>query len=213
MRNLRLCQTRRVFTSWRTRTAKLFTSCEEEIEIKSKKTNNKDSPESNELDNKLLKAISITLTSIIDQNKDLDNYKEIIKNQSQSVFSANFIPNISIYDYLERIKTYSKVEKSTLIISLIYIDRICNKAKITLTYYNIHRILFSAVLMSIKYNEDCYYDNKYYSQIAGVKLKELLILEYNFVKLLNCELYVNRELYDKYQIYLDNFNFNGDKWN
>ena len=65
--------------------------------------------------------------------------------------------------------------------------------------------------MSIKYNEDCYYDNKYYSQIAGVKLKELLILEYNFVKLLNCELYVNRELYDKYQIYLDNFNFNGDK--
>jgi hypothetical protein len=31
--------------------------------------------------------------------------------------------------------------------------------------------------------------------------------------LLNCELYVNRELYDKYQIYLDNFNFNGDKWN
>ena len=186
-------------------------NCEEEIEIKSKNTIKKDSSESNVLDNKLLKAISITLTSILDQNKNLDNYKELIKNQSQSVFSANFIPNISIYDYLERIKTYSKAEKSTLIISLIYIDRICNKAKITLTYYNIHRILFSAVLLSIKYNEDCYYDNKYYSQIAGVKLKELKILEYNFIKLLNCELYVNRELYDKYQIYLDNFNFNGDK--
>ena len=185
-------------------------NCEEEIEIKSKNTIKKDSPESNVLDNKLIKAISITLTSILDQNKNLDNYKEVIKNQSQSVFSANFIPNISIYDYLERIKTYSKAEKSTLIISLIYIDRICNKAKITLTYYNIHRILFSAVLMSIKYNEDCYYDNKYYSQIAGVKLKELKILEYNFIKLLNCELYVSRELYDKYQIYLDNFNFNGE---
>ena len=185
-------------------------NCDEEIEIKSKKTIKKDSSESNVVDNKLLKAISITLTSILDQNKNLDNYKEIIKSQSSSVFSANFIPNISIYDYLERIKTYSKAEKSTLIISLIYIDRLCNKAKITLTYYNIHRILFSAVLMSIKYNEDCYYDNKYYSQIAGVKLKELKILEYNFIKLLNCELYVSRELYDKYQIYLDNFNFNGD---
>jgi len=186
-------------------------NCEEEIEIKSKNTIKKDSPESKVLDDKLIKAISITLTSILDQNKNLDNYKEVIKNQSQSVFSANFIPNISIYDYLERIKTYSKAEKSTLIISLIYIDRICNKAKITLTYYNIHRILFSAVLLGIKYNEDCYYDNKYYSKIAGVKLKELKILEYNFIKLLNCELYVNRELYDKYQIYLDNFNFNGDK--
>ena len=186
-------------------------NCDEEIEIKSKKTIKKNSSESNVVDNKLLKAISITLTSILNQNKNLDNYKEIIKSQSSSVFSANFIPNISIYDYLERIKTYSKAEKSTLIISLIYIDRICNKAKITLTYYNIHRILFSAVLLSIKYNEDCYYDNKYYSQIAGVKLKELKILEYNFIKLLNCELYVNRELYDKYQIYLDNFNFDGDK--
>ena len=186
-------------------------NCDEEVETKSKKTIKKHSSKSIVLDNKLIKAIAITLTSILDQNKNLDNYKEIIKNQSSSVFSANFIPNISIYDYLERIKTYSKAEKSTLIICLIYIDRLCNKAKITLTYYNIHRILFSAVLMSIKYNEDCYYDNKYYSQIAGVKLKELKILEYNFIKLLNCELYVSRELYDKYQIYLDNFNFNGDK--
>ena len=185
-------------------------NCDEEIEMKSKKTIKKNSSESNVVDNKLLKAISITLTSILDQNKNFDNYKEIIKSQSSSVFSANFIPNISIYDYLERIKTYSKAEKSTLIIGLIYIDRLCNKAKITLTYYNIHRILFSAVLMSIKYNEDCYYDNKYYSQIAGVKLKELKILEYNFIKWLNCELYVSRELYDKYQIYLDNFNFNGE---
>ena len=80
-----------------------------------------------------------------------------------------------------------------------------------MTYYNIHRILFSAVLTSIKYNEDCYYENKYYSQIAGVKLKELNILEYNFIKLLDFELYISREIYDKYQIYLDNFNFDGDK--
>ena len=186
-------------------------NCDEEEEIKSKKKLKKDSSQSNLPGDKLIKAISITLTSILDQNKNLENYKEIIKNQSNSVFSSNFIPNISIHDYLKRIKTYSNVEKSTLIISLIYIDRLCNKAKVTLTYYNIHRILFSAVLMSIKYNEDCYYDNKYYSQIAGVKLKELKVLEYNFIKMLNCELYVNRELYDKYQIYLDNFNFNEDK--
>ena len=186
-------------------------NCDEEIEIKSKKKIKKESSQSNLSVDKLIKAISVTLTSILDQNKNLENYKEIIQNQSTSVFSANFVPNISIHDYLERIKTYSKAEKSTLIISLIYIDRLCNKAKVTLTYYNIHRILFSAVLMSIKYNEDCYYDNKYYSQIAGVKLKELKVLEYNFIKMLNCELYVSRDLYDKYKIYLDNFNFNEDK--
>ena len=182
-------------------------NCEEEIEIKTKNTIKKDSPKSNVLDNKLLKAISITLTSILEQNKNLENYKEIIQNQSYSIFSGNFVPNISVKEYLERIQTYANIEKSTLIICLIYIDRLCNKAKITLTYYNIHRILFSSIIIGIKYNEDCFYDNKYYSQIAGVKMKELTMLEYNFIKMLNCELYVSKELYDKYQVYLDNFDF------
>ena len=177
---------------------------EEENEIR---TNEDDSPQSKIPNRKLILAISNTITSILDQNKNLDNYKEIIKAQSHTVFSGNFIPNISIKDYLIRIQTYANVEKSTLIISLIYIDRLCSKAKVTLTYYNIHRILFSAVLISIKYNEDNYYDNKYYAQIAGVKSKDLKTLEYYFIKLLNFSLYVNKEDYDKYQGYLDNYNF------
>ena len=186
--------------------SELSSSGEEEI-TKAEK-GKKDNSSLSQLQNyDLIRAISITLTSILNTNKNLDDYKEIIKFQSRQVFSANFIPNISIEDYLVRIQTYSKIEKSTLIICLIYIDRFCNKAKVTLTYYNIHRILFSAILISIKYNEDSFYDNKYYSQIAGVNLKELKNMEYNFIKMLNCELYVSRELYDKYQNYLDNFNY------
>ena len=137
----------------------------------------------------------------------MENYSEILDKQSRIVFSSNIIPNISLLDYLIRIQTYTNAEKSTLIISLIYIDRICNKANITLTYYNIHRILFSAILLSIKYNEDSFYDNKYYAQIAGVKTKELKTLEYNFSKMINCTFYIRKEDYEKYQIYLDNFIF------
>ena len=182
----------------------------EEEETKTEGNNKENSPQSKLPNNDLIRAISITLTSIIDNNKNLDDYKEIIKTQSRQPFSANIIPSISIIDYLVRIQTYSNIEKSTLIVSLIYIDRFCNKAKVTLTQYNIHRILFSAILLSIKYNEDNFYDNKYYSQIAGVKLKELKTLEYHFIKLLNCELYVSRELFDKYQTYLNNFNYDDD---
>ena len=187
-----------------------YSSNDEEEDTKAEKKNQEDSPQSQIPNYDLIRAISITLTSILDTNKNLDDYKETIRSQSRQVFSSNIIPSISIQDYLIRIQTYSNIEKSTLIICLIYIDRFCNKAKVTLTYYNIHRILFSAILMSIKYNEDSFYDNKYYSQIAGVKVKELQILEYNFIKLLNCELYVSRELYDKYQVYLENFKFDED---
>ena len=153
----------------------------------------------------LIKSISNALTTILEENKKLDNYKEIIKKQSKMVFSANSIPGISIKDYLIRIQTYSNIEKSTLILTLIQIDHICRKADIILTYYNIHRLLFGAVLISIKYNEDSYYDNKFYSEIAGVKLKELKMMEYTFLELNDFNVFVNDEEYEQYRQNLEEF--------
>ena len=174
---------------------------EEEIETQSQTKNKED--ESTKLPNlNLIKAISQTLTSIIENNKKMPNFKEILKNQGKMVFSANLIPNISIEEYLIRIQKYANIETSTLIVSLILIDRLCQKANLTLTYHNIHRIIFSAILISIKYNEDNYYDNKFYADIAGVKLKELKLLEYNFISLLHFNLFIQDEIYEKYKQYL-----------
>ena len=154
----------------------------------------------------LINSISYALTKILEENKNLDNYKEIIKKQSKMVFSANSIPNISIKDYLLRIQNYSGIEKSTLILSLILIDHICKKSGLILTYHNIHRILFCSVLIAIKYNEDSFYDNKFYSEIAGVKIKELKLIEYTFLELNDFNVFVNNKEYEQYKQYLENFN-------
>ena len=178
----------------------------EENEIESEKEEDKNKIDENSELNlpnyNLIKAISHMLESIIEDSKNVPNYKSIIKSQSKDVFSANIVPVISIQDYLIRIQTYSNPEKSTLIISLILIDRLCHRNGITLTFYNIHRILFSSILISIKYNEDIFYNNKYYSQIAGVKPKELKLLEYTFVKMVNFRLFINSDVYQKYESYL-----------
>lgn len=171
------------------------------------KGKNKNDEEENKLNSNLplIKSISVVLITILNENKKLDNYKEIIKAQSKSVFSSDKIPNISLEDYLIRIQTYSCIEKSTLILSLILIDHICKKSDLILTYYNIHRILFGSVLISIKYNEDFYYDNKFYSEIAGVKLKELKSIEYTFLQLSDFNVFVNEIEYEKYRQYLEDF--------
>ena len=114
--------------------------------------------------------------------------------------------NLLIFDFLTRIQVYSGIEKSTLILSLIQIDNLCKKADLVLTYYNIHRILFGAVLISIKYNEDSYYDNKFYSEIAGVKLKELKMIEYTFLELSDFNVFINDKEYEQYRNYLEQFN-------
>ena len=153
----------------------------------------------------LIKSISTALSMILEENKNLKNYNEILQKQNKRVFSANSIPKISIYDYLIRIQTYSYIDKNTLILSLIFIDRLCEIGHITLTYYNIHRILFTSVIIAIKYNEDCFYDNKYYSEIAGVKLQELNNLENIFVQKCNFTFYISDDIFEKYSRYLNSF--------
>ena len=162
------------------------------------------SPEEKEIKNlELINSISKALNTILDKNKNVKNYKDILKKQSMMYFSANTIPNITIKDYLMRIQNYSEVEKSTLILSLILIDRMCRKSGILLTHYNIHRILFSSLLVSIKYNEDSYFDNNFYSRIAGVKPNELKLLEYTFLEYNDFNIYVKDDEYKQYEKYLN----------
>ena len=151
----------------------------------------------------LLKSISSTLSTILEENNKKSNLNEINLKQSKMCFSAKFIPSISIYEYLKRIQNYSLIEKNTLILSLIYIDRLCKLGKVTLTYYNIHRIIFAAILIAIKYNEDNFFDNKFYSEIAGIKLNELNLLEYTFIKLCDFKMFVSKDIFDKYNTYLN----------
>ena len=187
-------------------------SCEDGIETKNQTDREKGKNGSDD-DNKepvtknlnLIKSISSILTTILEDNKKSDDYKDILKEQSKMIFSANSVPGISINDYLIRIQTYSNIEKSTLILTLIQIDHICKKANLVLTYYNIHRLLFGAILISIKYNEDSYYDNKFYSEIAGVKLKELKMIEYTFLELSDFNVFVNHKEYEQYEQYLEEF--------
>ena len=149
-------------------------------------------------DRNLLKIISETLNSIIEENN-----KSKKKKNDHSPFDHNHAPKISLFDYLLRIQKYSEVEDSTLIIALIYIDRICKKKGIVLSKYNIHRLLFTAILIAIKYNEDIICDNLYYSKIAGVTKKELQVLEYEFMKIIDFDLFISNKIYQTYYDYLN----------
>ena len=156
----------------------------------------------------LIQSISDILSKILEENKKLPNIKEIISKQNKMCFSYNSIPKISIKDYLERIQEYTCLEQNTLILSLIYIDRLCEIGKIILTYYNIHKILFGAILIAIKYNEDNFYDNKYYAQIAGVKISELKLMELNFIRFIDYQMYVPEEIFTNYRDYLNSLSKN-----
>lgn len=56
--------------------------------------------------------------------------------------------------------------------------------------------MLAAFLSAIKYNEDKTYSNKHYSIAGGVYPKELSILEFEFLKLIEYDLFVHSKDYN-----------------
>ena len=136
------------------------------------------------------------------------------KNESQPInFNSNILkpfttktrPSISIKDYLLRLSKFTKMEESTMILVLIYIDRICNYNKIQLLYQNIFKIILASAFVAIKFNEDIHYSLEVYAKIGGVPPSELEYLEFHFLILIKFALNVNKTLYDKYSESLTSF--------
>ena len=157
----------------------------------------------------IIKKISDLLSDICDDNaKNLKGEKNLYIKP----FLMRNIPPISIKDYLERLCKYSKIDTSTIILILIYIDRICNIQKFKLTYYNVYKLILASMIIAIKYNEDEYYSNKFYSKLGGVSISEIIFLEYNFLSLIHYNLFVNNELFKKYNEYISSADSDEDEF-
>ena len=150
------------------------------------------------------------LLHILSENKKSKDYLKKINSNQDGHFTFKMKPGISLLDYLRRIIKYLKIEYSTLIIAMIYIDRIC-KEKVFLNEYNIHRIMLISIYMAYTYNEDCTYDNKYLALVSGLSKTEMVALEEDFLDLIDFKLFVTEEIFEQYKKYfyrdlLDNTN-------
>ena len=157
----------------------------------------------------IIQKISDLLTNLCDENTK--DYKSE-KSPYIKPFLSRIIPSISIKDYLWRLYKYSKINSSTIILILIYIDRLCNINKFKLTYYNIHKLILASMIIAIKYNEDEYYSIKIYAKLGGVTIAEINLLEYAFIALLNFNLFVTNELFNKYNDYISSVDSDEDDY-
>ena len=148
-----------------------------------------------------------SLLKILSENKQSPDYYSKIKKSQDFHFTILIQPAIPLLDYLRRILNFLKLDFSTLIIALIYIDRICRE-KVFLNEYNIHRIMVIAIYIAYTYNEDKTYDNNYLSLVSGMNKNEMVTLEEDFLELIEFKLFVDDELYNQYKdcIFKEYFN-------
>ena len=149
----------------------------------------------------IIKSIAQNLRDIIKQN--IRNNQ--MKNVRHDLFYIQGQFSISIEEYINIIFKGTKMSLSTLIISIIYIDKFIELNGYILSLKNIHRILVASCLLSIKFNEDTI-STKYYSKIVGINDNDLNILELNFYIKLQFSLLIDYDCYKQYFDYFSNFN-------
>ena len=156
-------------------------------------SNEKEIIKKDEEDNKLMlvEVIAYSLKDICDKN---ESEPKNLNLNIQKPFTTKSSPDISIKDYLERLAKFSKMEESTLILTLIYIDRIGNYTNFQLTYENIYKLILAS-----------HYSIDTYAKIGGVSRSELAYLEFHFLIIINFDLNVDKRLYNKYLESLKSF--------
>ena len=148
---------------------------------------------------KVITTISELLNNMCKENNSLEiNDKNVASNKKIKYFMLKKIPSISIKDFLFRLTKYSKICESTLVMILIYIDRMCHKYNFKITYYNIYKLMLAAMVVAIKYNEDEFYTLDFYGKLGGISKFEMNILEYEFACMINFKLFITEELFYKY---------------
>ncbi|KAI8901577.1 cyclin-domain-containing protein, partial [Globomyces pollinis-pini] len=106
-------------------------------------------------------------------------------------FHARTIPSIDIVGYLTRILKYAPCGTECeleLKLEGTFITK--NSNPIVIDSFNIHRLIISAALVSIKFLSDVFYTNLHISRVGGVPVVELNQLELEFLKRCNFNLMV-----------------------
>ena len=140
--------------------------------------------------------------NIIDILSQISSQNSNIEYNPDDPFSRKSPSKVPLKYYFHRIKKYAQIEQSTLIIILIYADRICKTSGIILNPHNIHKIILGCLLLAIKYNEDINFTNEHYAKVGGISIEEINNLQYFSIQLLSFDLFISEDVYKKYLNYV-----------
>ena len=159
-------------------------------------------PISKNLKNHIINAIVANLKDIIEENQANGRNKYTFKD---NIFYLEQIPSFSLGNYVKHLVECTRMNISTLILSVIYIDLFCEKYKYVLTLNNIYRLILISVFISIKYNEDVLTNINAYASIAGVSPEDLRNLEFQMCVALDFSFFVKSEIYQQYFAYFSKY--------
>jgi hypothetical protein len=148
------------------------------------------------------------ITPSLFDEKNIESEKEDNTSASTSISSNEEKSNNSIIekeeekysltDYLYLWVEIFNFDENLLILTMMNIDKILAKEFI-LTSDNVKNILFTCMVITQKYYEDEYFNDKDYSKILKINTKKLIEMEVELLVLIDYSLYISEEEFNKYK--------------
>ncbi|KAF1797087.1 cyclin [Mucor lusitanicus] len=122
------------------------------------------------------------------------------KQSNYTCFHARSLPSIDIDAYLLRILKYCPCANECFLSLLVYFDRMSqNKLDpLRIDSYNIHRLVIAGIMVSSKFFSDIFYTNTRYAKVGGLPVKELNVLELEFLRINNYNIFIPLEELQQY---------------
>jgi hypothetical protein len=95
-------------------------------------------------------------------------------------------PGISVRDYLFRLIVHATLSPPILLSMVFYVDKLCTMyPAFTISSLTVHRFLITAATVAAKGLSDSFWTNSLYARVGGVSLRELALLELEFLRKLD----------------------------
>lgn len=117
--------------------------------------------------------------------------------------AANLL-KFTLATFLNNICNVCFVEESSLILSLIYLDRILLKRKMSLSYEVLEELMLGCVIAAVKFNQD-YHNLRYVQAVTRIQQHQITYLESWTLEALGYSLYVDQNIYKTYSFHLTSF--------
>lgn len=101
-------------------------------------------------------------------------------------FHSRAPPAISVKDYLFRLIVHATLSPPILLSMVFYVDKLCTMyPAFTISSLTVHRFLITAATVAAKGLSDSFWTNSLYAKVGGVSLRELALLELEFLRKLD----------------------------
>lgn len=131
------------------------------------------------------------------------NDKMSLGQGQQTRFHSRTAPQVSVYNYLQRLATHAKLPSAILLSMVYYMDRLCMLyPAFTVSSLTIHRFLVVSATVASKGLSDSFWTNKTYARIGGISTMELGMLELEFLFRMEWKIVPKPEVLVDYYRYL-----------